>query len=274
MLNGCTRFNDWSASCVFVATLAWLFVMPPVMAVQPTARPAVAPLTVAILAYHRFAAVVKDPMTVRTATFRSQLEYLKTHGRPVISLHALVACLLGSGAAPPPRAVVITVDDGHESVFAEMLPIVREYEVPVTAFVYPSAISNASYAMTWEQLDVLHRSGLFDIQSHTYWHPNFIAEKRKLNSVAYHDFALLQLTKSRAALQDKLGVTADLIAWPFGIQDAELAAMALETGYVAGFTIERRLVTPRERIMALPRFIVTDAMSGRAFSSMLPPEQP
>jgi len=146
--------------------------------------------------------------------------------------------------------------------------------VPVTAFVYPSAISNASYAMTWEQLDALHRSGLFDIQSHTYWHPNFITEKRKLNSAAYHDFVLRQLTTSRTALRDKLGVNADLIAWPFGIQDAELGTMARETGYVAGFTIERRLVTPREWIMALPRFLVTDAASGRAFSSMLPPGQP
>lgn len=50
-------------------------------------------------------------------------------------------------------------------------PSSAEHEVPVTLFVYPSAISNATYAMTWEQLDTLHRTGLFDIGSPTYWHP-------------------------------------------------------------------------------------------------------
>ena len=33
-----------------------------------------------ILVYHRFGPVVADSMTVRTATFRWQLEYLREHG--------------------------------------------------------------------------------------------------------------------------------------------------------------------------------------------------
>jgi peptidoglycan/xylan/chitin deacetylase (PgdA/CDA1 family) len=52
---------------------------------------------------------------------------------------------------------VITVDDGHLSVVREMLPLVREFNVPVTLFIYPSAISNASYALTWEDLRSIPR---------------------------------------------------------------------------------------------------------------------
>ena len=227
---------------------------------------------VTILAYHRFGATVKDAMTVRTATFRWQLSYLRQHHHPVIPLGALVSYLLGHSPAPPRGAVVITVDDGHESVFTEMLPLVREYQVPVTLFIYPSAISNASYAMTWEQLDPLHRTGLVDIQSHTYWHPNFHAEKRRLSPTAYRAFASLQLVKARSVLESRLGIETDLIAWPFGICDDELIDIARGAGYTAGFTIERRLVTSHERIMALPRFLVTDSASGRLFASMLPQE--
>jgi peptidoglycan/xylan/chitin deacetylase (PgdA/CDA1 family) len=153
-----------------------------------------------------------------------------------------------------------------------MLPIVREYQVPVTLFIYPSAISNASYAMTWDQLGALRRTGLFDIQSHTYWHPNFNTERRRLSSDAYRAFITMQLVKPKRVLRQKLGIDADLLAWPFGIYDEELIAMARESGYVAGFTLERRLVTPHERIMALPRFLLSDSASGRAFASMLPPE--
>jgi peptidoglycan/xylan/chitin deacetylase (PgdA/CDA1 family) len=225
-----------------------------------------------ILLYHRFGPVVKDAMTVRTVTFRAQLDYLKQHGYPIIPLRMLVSYLLGEGSAPLPRAVVITADDGHVSVFTDMLPIVREYQVPVTLFIYPSAISNASYAMTWDHLAALRRTGLFDIQSHSYWHPNFNTERRRLSSDAYRGFVTMQLVKPRTVLREKLGLDADLLAWPFGIYDDDLIAMAREAGNVAGFTLERRLVTSRERIMALPRFLVSDSASGRTFAAMLPPE--
>ena len=255
------------AACAVAATL--LLLSPGASAHRATqdARP----LAVSILAYHRFGSVVRDTMTVRTATFRAQMAYLTQHRYQVVPLRTLVSYLLGHGPAPPPRAVVITVDDGHASVFSDMQPVVREYHAPVTLFVYPSAISNASYAMTWDQLATLQRSGLFDVQSHTYWHPNFKTERRRLPLDAYRTFVSLQFAKPRTVLLKELGVNADLLAWPFGIYDDDLIAMACESGYVAGFTIERRVVTPRERIMALPRFLVTeDVGAGRAFAAMLP----
>jgi peptidoglycan/xylan/chitin deacetylase (PgdA/CDA1 family) len=227
---------------------------------------------VSILVYHRFAPTVTDAMTVRTATFRWQLEYLKHHHHPIVPLRAVVSYLLGQSPAPPSGAVVITADDGHRSVYTEMLPIVRAYDLPVTLFIYPSAISNASYAMTWEQLEALHRTGLFDIESHTYWHPNFKTEKQKLSPSAYRASVQMQLVKASTVLENRLGVHADLLAWPFGVYDDELIGMAREAGYSGAFTIERRFVTSREPIMALPRFLVTDTASGRNFTSMLPQE--
>jgi peptidoglycan/xylan/chitin deacetylase (PgdA/CDA1 family) len=226
-------------------------------------------LRVSVLVYHRFAPVVKDSMTVRTSTFRWQLDYLKQHQQPVITLRALVSYLEGKGAPPPPRAVVITADDGHESVFTDMLPAIREYQVPVTLFIYPSAISNASYAMTWQQLVALRETRLFDIQSHTYWHPNFKTEKRRLSADAFRAFAANQLVKPRMVLEKRLGIRPDVLAWPFGIYDDELLAMAREAGYDAAFTIDGRAVTSREQIMALPRFLMTDKATGSTFAAMV-----
>jgi hypothetical protein len=123
--------------------------------------------------------------------------------------------------------------------------------------------------MSWNDLDNLQHTGLFDIQSHTFWHPNFTIEKSRLSPVAYRAFAATQLTKARAVLRSRLGVDADLLAWPFGIEDDDLAALAVDAGYVAGFTIQRRRVTSRERLMALPRFLVTDGDTGRRFAALL-----
>src|SRR4051812_25859536 len=211
-------------------------------------------------------------MTVRTATFRSQLAFLKEHHHPVIPLRALISYLQGHSPAPPPGAVVITADDGHRSVFTEMLPVVREYGVPVTLFIYPSAISNASYAMTWQQLETLKGTGLFDIQSHTYWHPNFKIEKRRLSPDAYHTFATMQLVKPRATLERKTGIRPDLLAWPFGIYDEQLMAMARDAGYVAAFTLDRRLVTRGEPLLALQRFLMTEGTSAK-FRPIVPNER-
>jgi peptidoglycan/xylan/chitin deacetylase (PgdA/CDA1 family) len=44
--------------------------------------------------------------------------------------------------------VAITVDDGHLSVYTELYPLILKHRPPVTLFIYPSAISNASYALT------------------------------------------------------------------------------------------------------------------------------
>jgi peptidoglycan/xylan/chitin deacetylase (PgdA/CDA1 family) len=227
-----------------------------------------------ILAYHRFGPVVADSMTVRTATFRWQLQYLRERGYQVIPLRALVAWRSGLGPPPPPRSVVITADDGHRSVLTEMMPLVCEFAVPVTLFIYPSAISNAAYAMTWQELAMLRETGLFDIQSHTYWHPNFAAEKRRLPAAGFRTFALTQLSRSKAVLAQRLGGPVDIIAWPFGVYDEDLLQMAVDAGYVAGVTLDRRAVTARDPAIALPRFLITDAASGRNFAAVLTSELP
>ena len=232
-------------------------------------RGASAPLSVSILVYHRFGPAVADAMTVRTSTLRWQLRYLEEHGHKVVPLRAVVAQLRGLGPPVPPGSVAITVDDGHRSIFTEMLPVVRERGIPVTLFLYPSAISNASYALTWEQLAALQGTRLFDVQSHSYWHPNFKVEKRRLAPAAYADFVRTQLTRSRTAIERRLGGPVDLIAWPFGIYDDELMGIAEREGFVAGFTIDRRIVTSSEATLALPRFLVTDTAQGAAFAAML-----
>lgn len=222
-----------------------------------------------ILVYHRFGPTVADGMTIRTAAFAAQLEFLKENGYTVVPLRRLVDRMNGGKERMPDKTVVITVDDGHRSVVAEMLPLVRRYQVPVTLFIYPSAISNASYALTWLQLEELRRSGLFDIQSHTYWHPNFKQEKRRLSSDAYRDFVRMQFVKPQQVLAQRLGVKADLLAWPFGIYDDELIDAASAAGYVAAFTLEHRHPNGADRLLALPRYLITDAVGMREFQNLL-----
>ncbi len=227
------------------------------------------PSSVPILLYHRLGAVSSNEMTVTTPVFEAQLKLIEERGYKVIPLAALVAALGDSAVPMPERAVVLTVDDGHRTVYSDMFPLIQRLKIPVTLFIYPSAISNADYAMTWAQLSEMKASGLIDIQSHTFWHPNFNVEKKRLAPAAYENFVQNQFLKSKAVLEQRLGSKVDLLAWPFGIHDDQLAQWARAAGYVAAFTIERRPVARSDKIMALPRFIVTDLDRGNRFVSLL-----
>jgi peptidoglycan/xylan/chitin deacetylase (PgdA/CDA1 family) len=226
-------------------------------------------VTVPVLCYHRFGPTVADSMTVTNKVFTSQLQWLKDNHYTVIPLRTLVNYLRGQGPPPPEKSVVITADDGHKTVYSDMLPIVRKFNIPVTLFLYPSCISNASYAMTWDQLKQLQATGLFDMQCHTFWHPNFKREKKKLKPAEYQKLVDTQLTKSKAVLEKRFGTTVDILAWPFGIYDDELEKDATKAGYVAAFSIDRRNASPAEKIMAQPRYLMTNGDGLKNFEAIV-----
>jgi peptidoglycan/xylan/chitin deacetylase (PgdA/CDA1 family) len=235
----------------------------------PSPASAAETFQVPILLYHRFGPTVADGMTITTPVFEAQMRYLHDNGYKVIPLRQLVDYYRGKAPAPGPKTVVIVEDDAHKSVYTDMLPIMRKYGYPVTVFTYPSAISNAKYAMTWDQLRTLKNTGLFEFQSHTYWHPNFKRERRKLSPVALDTLVMTQLKKSKSRLETELGTVVDMLAWPFGIYDDYLIKKAANVGYQATFTIERRHATQADSIMKLPRYLLVNADSGKAFVQLL-----
>lgn len=211
---------------------------------------------VPILLYHRFGTEVTDSMTLTTSYFESQLKYFKDQGHTVIPLRQLVDYLLGKKPSIPSRSLVITADDGHKSVYTDMFPLLKKYHAPATLFLYPSALSNAPYAMTWEQLKDMKATGLLDLQSHTFWHPNFKKEKRKLGTEEYENLVASQLKKAKVRLEKEFNARVDMLAWPFGIYEEGLIQKATAAGYVAAFTMERRDAAPSDNLLALPRYLI------------------
>jgi peptidoglycan/xylan/chitin deacetylase (PgdA/CDA1 family) len=255
---------------LFLLILLVVFAPRASFSAAPHVSPAADAFHVPILLYHRFGPTVADSMTITTPVFESHLKYLKENGFRIIPLRRLTDYYIGKAPAPPPKSVVITADDGHRSVYSLMLPLVRRYNVPVTLFIYPSAISNATYAMTWEQLRELKKTGLFDIQSHTYWHPDFGKERKRLKPADYAKSVDMQMAKSKARLEKELGGRVDLLAWPFGgLPDRYLAERASAAGYVAAFTIVRRAASPSDDPMRLPRFLLVESNRGKSFEAIL-----
>lgn len=228
---------------------------------------------VPILAFHRFASTALDSMTLRIANFEAQLRLLQSLSCQVIPLSTWVAWRLalarGEAATLPPRSVVLTADDGHRSQFEVMAPRLRELGWPATLFVYPSAISNAAYAMSWDQLRELVAGPHFSVQSHTYWHPNLLRERERMPPGEFRRFAADQLVRSRATLERQLGHPVNLLAWPFGLSDEGLAEQAGQAGYAAAFSLGNRSAAADDPLYAVPRHLMVDSVDARQLAARL-----
>lgn len=84
-----------------------------------------------------------------TDGFRRQMKVLKMTSNPICLTEA-VRCLM-EGRPLPPRATVVTFDDGYRDNLEVAAPILRELAIPATFFLVPEFLSSEK-APWWERL--------------------------------------------------------------------------------------------------------------------------
>jgi peptidoglycan/xylan/chitin deacetylase (PgdA/CDA1 family) len=226
-------------------------------------------LNIPIILYHNLNPTVPGSMSVTPQKFEANLKLLKDHGFTFIPLKDAVAYLQGKRATLPPKPVVLTADDGWESVYTYMYPIIKKLNIPITLFIYPESISSEKNFLSWDQLKELQKTGLIDIQGHTYSHPNFKVMKRKLSPAAYEQFVQKELFTSKKVLEDKMGIKVTLLAWPFGIYNDYLENEAKKAGYDMAFTIGYHTANRSFKPMEQPRFMIVDKLDSQTFKIIL-----
>ena len=221
-----------------------------------------------ILCYHNLNPTKPGSMNMTPKKFEYQIQWLVDNGFTVIPLQQAVEYLQGKRESLPNKAVVVTVDDGWQSVYTYMLPIIKKYNIPVTLFIYPETISKGKNAMTWEELAKLQQTGLFNIQSHTYSHPNFKHARKSMSPENYEKYVTKELASSKSILENKTGTKISYLAWPFGIYDSYLEQAAAKAGYIMSFTIDARTANQSFRSEAQPRYMIVDDLSEKTFQAI------
>jgi len=92
------------------------------------------PVGFRILMYHHVTdeeEIFLPHVTVRV--FSRQMKYLHREYQ-VMDLNDIIE-MLDRGETVPPRAVVLTFDDGYEDVYRNAFPVLKEYDLPATVFV-------------------------------------------------------------------------------------------------------------------------------------------
>jgi peptidoglycan/xylan/chitin deacetylase (PgdA/CDA1 family) len=127
--------------------------------------------------------------SLEPAAFGKKLAYLASNGYVTLSAEEYFLHLMGARPAPE-RAVMLTLDDGRASVYSVGLPLLSRHGMKAVVFLIPGhveqrparalAAGSAEAALpmpepnegfvSWEEVDRLVRSGLFDLQSHSLSH--------------------------------------------------------------------------------------------------------
>jgi peptidoglycan/xylan/chitin deacetylase (PgdA/CDA1 family) len=221
-------------------------------------RPA-GPDGIPILAYHRIAADgPSELMQYRIAPdkFAAQLEWLAGDGWNGLTLEGFEA-IVWSGVASPPRAVMITFDDGYSDFMTGAVPILRYYKFPATVFLPTAHIGGVARwdathgtpvpLLNWEEVRRLAKGGV-EFGAHG-------ARHLPLSSLSVGEVDR-ELSLSRTTLAAELDRPCTAMAYPYGDVDEAVAREAYWKGYRLGFTTREGLWRRSEQALTLPRIEV------------------
>lgn len=190
--------------------------------------------TVPVLCYHRFGSG-GGRMSVTPARFAEQMQWLVDNGYRVVRLAQLSDYLAGR-AALPPRAVVVTVDDGYASFHQHAWPVLRRLGLPATLFVYTDFIG-AGLAVGWPQLEELAASGLVDVQVHSKTHRNLIERQAGETDERYRQSLDQEIRVPRELLQQRLPTPVQHYAYPFGDANEQVLELLARQHYQLAVTV-------------------------------------
>jgi len=205
---------------------------------------------VPILMYHSvYDAKRSSDYIVSPELFRQDMEYIKDKGYSTIFISELVAYVKEDKPLPE-KPIVVTLDDGYLNNLVNVLPILEELDMKAVVSVIGANTEefsevedkDLSYShLSWDEIKKLVDSGYVEIGNHTY-DLHKIGERKgcmKRNCESSHQYSTTlkeDLEKLQTALQDEVGITPTVFAYPYGSISEESFPIIKECGFQAALT--------------------------------------
>lgn len=194
------------------------------------------------------------------------LAYIKEQGYTTITTAQLLD-FINLGEALPRKPIMITFDDGYETVYHYALPLLQKYGMTAissilgkqTDFYTENYNSNQlSYSHSpWEQLATMLESGIFELGNHTYdlhspeGSNRFGTLKNYNESVQDYTQALTSdIGMLNKRFEEMLGFTPNIFAYPYGKISPESSPIIESMGFDIILTCEEKvnILTKGEQI--------------------------
>jgi peptidoglycan/xylan/chitin deacetylase (PgdA/CDA1 family) len=200
-------------------------------------------LPMAILCYHAVDPEWISKLSISPDTFRAHCEWLASN-RLVVSLEQAGPEITSSGRLRR-NLTALTFDDGFASLFDHALPTLVDLCLPATVFLVAATLTEKGHRVDWVRdsdgagLRTLSRSQILEMQeagvtfgSHSYAH-------KDLTTLSENECEE-DLRAGRELLEDVLGRSVSVLAYPFGRQEETVQRAAKRAGYTYGFAMSRR----------------------------------
>lgn len=196
-------------------------------------------------------------------------EWLAGNGWTAISLDDIERARLGLQPLPP-RAVLLTVDDGYRSLYTRVYPLALAYRTPVVAALvgdwmdtpagdsveYGQQRVPRSHFITWAKAREMQASGLIEFASHSQGlhallpanpQGNLLpaAQTRQYAHGRYETDAQFRariradLVRARMRMQQELGRAPRALVWPYGRYNQAALEEASSLGFQFALTLAR-----------------------------------
>jgi biofilm PGA synthesis lipoprotein PgaB len=262
-------------------------------AAAPGARASAAGAELTVLSYHEIAEPGRahaPNYAVTPTNFVRQMDWLRNRGYRFVSVDDVLAARAGKKPLPP-KAVLVTFDDGYQSVYAHAWPILKLMRIPAVVNVVGGWLEQRDAVdfdgrkiaraelMSWEALREMVESGLVEIGSHTYDLHRGIqgnpqgnlqpaattrrydpATRRYEDEAAYARRVRADLERNSGVIRRRTGRAPRVVAWPYGRYNALTREAAERLGMTIGLTLEdgaNRADTP---LAQLRRILVESRM--------------
>jgi len=254
--------------------------VPPVSDEPPPVKPVISEeppsaSQVPVLLYHHLVPAIEEQDESNTAVisvedFAEQMAWLAENEYYTPTLEEFCGWLAGETWLPE-KSVLITFDDGYDSVGKHAFPVLQQYGLRATVFVIGTSIGRVGAtrsSLGWNDLKALYDTGLMEVQSHT-----FDGHGKTPEEIG---FASWDTERIRADL-DRLGqlfVEHGMgrpwaFAYPFGVVSPALLQALSESGFRLAFTTEPGLATPDSDPLLVPRIAIWPGTDPQKLAQML-----
>lgn len=217
-------------------------------------------LIVPILLYHHIGYSLQGETVyyVSPEAFDQQMSLLYQWGYKTISVE-LLARAINQGAELPPKPILLTFDDGSETIYSTAQPIMQRYGFTGVSYLVHNYIGIPRY-MNVDQIRALYASG-WEIGSHGLSHADLTTRPERQSD---------EIVESRRRLQALLGIPVLSFAYPFGAYDSDSLHFVHAADYIAAMGLGNETLQGTKNLFYLYRQPVEGTHNLQTFASMLP----
>lgn len=226
-----------------------------------------------VLTFH---SIEKRPSVISLSpgVFRSGIAKLYERGYQALSLMEAVDCL-HFGRPFPDRSIVITFDDGYQSVYKEAFPVLQHYGMSATVFLTVGKKGTAKPGgrlpslggrsmLSWHEILEMQRSGI-DFGSHTLTHAD-------LTRLPFSRIKA-EVSDAKAIIEDSLSAPVTCFAYPYGRYNRRSREI-VQQHFACACSDKLGLVTEGSDLYALERvdayYLRTDALFNVMLTRLFP----